>query len=137
MMILHINMPFQAVIGKLNHHCFGWVEDAQGFVFISGFDACWKAVLLRIRTIYSHQAGLTLIFLVIDFLAAGLGYTTRPQTYLSPFLEHPLEVTLSSLLLVSGMLIMGIVPMRIPCRSGSCSSRPSSCGCCTRATARW
>lgn len=128
MMIVHINMQFHAVIGKFNHHTFGWVEDAQGFVFISGFvvglvygarlirsgfEACRKAVLLRIRTIYSHQASLTLIFLAAALIAVGVGYTLKPQTYLAPFVEHPVEMTLSSLLLVSGTLNMGILPMYI------------------------
>lgn len=78
MMIVHVNMQFDAVIGKLNHHYLGWVEDAQGFVFISGFvvglvygarlirrgyDACRSSIFSRIKTIYSHQAGLILIFL--------------------------------------------------------------------------
>ncbi|MGL6043624.1 MAG: OpgC domain-containing protein, partial [Sandaracinobacteroides sp.] len=37
MTIIHANEILDTVAGKLNHHYFGWVEDAQGFVFISGF----------------------------------------------------------------------------------------------------
>ena len=36
MMIAHANAYLGAPLGKFNHHYFGWVEDAQGFVFISG-----------------------------------------------------------------------------------------------------
>ena len=34
--IVHFNGVTDVVLGKLNHHRFGWVQDAQGFVFISG-----------------------------------------------------------------------------------------------------
>ena len=128
MMIVHLNMQFDAIAGKLIHHYFGWVEDAQGFVFISGFvvgliygmrlirkgvENCRKAVHSRIRTIYSHQAGLTLIFLTTALLAASLGMTTKPQTYINAFIIHPVETTVGSLLLISGTLNMGILPMYI------------------------
>jgi hypothetical protein len=36
MVIIHANGILKTTFGKLNHHYFGWVEDAQGFVFMSG-----------------------------------------------------------------------------------------------------
>ncbi|MEO1294186.1 MAG: OpgC domain-containing protein, partial [Pseudomonadota bacterium] len=36
MMVIHTNDEVNSIIGKLNHHYFGWVENAQGFTFISG-----------------------------------------------------------------------------------------------------
>lgn len=34
--VFHFNTVLDTVLGKVNHHNVGWVEDAQGFVFISG-----------------------------------------------------------------------------------------------------
>lgn len=123
MMIIHMNMEFDAVIGKLNHHFFGWVEDAQGFVFISGLvvglvygkrllrkgeKECRTALHKRMRTIYSHQAGLIVIFLVAALIIPGVMVQGNA---LRPYAQDPVWFTLASLLLVSGSLHMGILPM--------------------------
>lgn len=123
MMIIHTNMEFGAVIGKLNHHYLGWVEDAQGFVFISGFvvglvygarlirrgaESCRIAVMKRVRTIYSHQAGLVLIFTLV-----ALSWSGASATLLSFYTDNPVLAPLASLGLLSGSRNMGILPMYI------------------------
>lgn len=125
MMIVHTNMEFGVAVGKLNHHSFGWVEDAQGFVFISGFvvglvyggrllrrglAACRTAVFSRIRTIYSHQAAL-----IVIFTAAALVWPHAREAgqYLRFYTDAPLLNPLASLLLVSGSMHMGILAMYI------------------------
>ncbi len=125
MMIIHVNVWTGVTIGKVNHHYFGWVEDAQGFVFISGFvvalvygrlltgsdpSACRRAVWARARTIYGHHA-----FLVACLLLASLAATLNgvsPQV-LRPFQEAPLAMALASLGLVGAARDMGILPMYI------------------------
>ncbi|KAA5606316.1 hypothetical protein F1188_07825 [Roseospira marina] len=128
MMIVHTDMDFDTLIGKLNHHSFGWVEDAQGFVFISGvvvglvyggrllrrgFPTCVRAVFKRIATIYSHQAGLILIFLASTLAFVTVVGPLPAGRYLAPVAADPLTTTVSSLLLVSGTANMGILPMYI------------------------
>lgn len=124
MMIMHANELLKAVLGKVNHHYFGWVEDAQGFVFLSGLvvglvysgrmlkkgDAMMhSAIWQRIRTIYSHQAGLILIFLA----AALMLPTDLGTSILSPYQNEPVVFTAASLLLVTGSKHMGILPMYV------------------------
>ncbi len=124
MMIMHSNEVLKATIGKLNHHYFGWVEDAQGFVFLSGLvvglvyggrmirkgNAVMKsAVWQRIRTIWSHQASLILIFLVAALLLpAGIG-----NGILRFYQNEPVVFTTASMMLVTGSRHMGILPMYI------------------------
>lgn len=126
MMIIHANMLLRAVAGKLNHHYFGWVEDAQGFVFISGMvvalvygrikmrqgdEAMGGAIRKRMRTIYSHQAGLILILLAVAlFTQAAFGFTSPS---LQIYTREPVGFALASLLLVTGSNHMGILPMYI------------------------
>ncbi len=121
--VVHINIITNVTLGKLNHHYFGWVEDAQGFVFISGLvvglvyggimlrkgaQKMRKAVWKRMQTIYMHQAGLIFIMLVTAFLFAQLGAV--PQI-LNGYFREPFVFTLASLGLVSGSAHMGILPM--------------------------
>lgn len=123
--IIHLNAIPRATLGKLNHHYFGWVEDAQGFVFISGFvvglvyggiylkrgkPALFKSIYGRARTIYSHQAGLILIFLAAALI---LGSMDTPLSYLRSYYNSPVVFTLSSLTLTSATAHMGILPMYI------------------------
>lgn len=126
MVVIHANEILKTVLGKLNHHYFGWVEDAQGFVFMSGlvvglvygsrylrhgYAAMRKAIWTRIRTIYSHQIFLILVFLVTMFLFLQLG-DTLPNV-LHPYQNEPVLFTLLSALLVTGSVHMGILPMYI------------------------
>lgn len=126
MMIIHANMLLKAVAGKLNHHYFGWVEDAQGFVFISGLVvalvygriglrkgevAMSAGIRKRMRTIYSHQVGLVLILFTTALLTQYFLGRTSPS--LRPYAEDPLAFLAASLLLVTGSAHMGILPMYI------------------------
>lgn len=123
MMIIHVNDVVDTVIGKLNHHYLGWVEDAQGFVFISGlvvglvyggillrksYGAMQNAIWRRISTIYTHQAGLIAIF-----AAAGLAalVTQTPAGILGSYQGDPVAFVAASLMLVSASSHMGILPM--------------------------
>lgn len=124
MAVLHYDGLVGSWLGKIHHHNFGWVEDAQGFVFISGIvvglvfgkrflqaptlGAIFGPILARVRTIYSHQAGLVAILLVA---ALGLGAYAGPD--LAPYREAPVTFTVSSLLLLSSSSNMGILPMYI------------------------
>lgn len=123
--VIHLNEVLNVTIGKLNHHYFGWVEDAQGFVFISGlvvgivygktylhkgYNAMRGRVWTRARTIYLHQAGLILIF---TLLAVKLGGLMVSSEILQPYLEEPIYFTATSLLLLSASTHMGILPMYI------------------------
>lgn len=122
--VVHFNYVTHSILGKLNHHRFGWVQDAQGFVFISGLVVglvygkkylraptvrdISRPVLARVRTIYTHQACLIGILLVV---ALVLGQMAPPE--LQSYVEEPVAFTLSSLMLVTASPQMGILPMYI------------------------
>ena len=125
MMVHHLNAFLGTTLGKLNHHRIGFVEDAQGFVFISGLvvglvygkgflrkgaAVMQHRVFARMRTIYSHQIGLALILLTAAFLLAALGVRTD---FLDPYLNEPILLPLTTALLVSGSMHMGILAMYI------------------------
>ncbi|MFO1106203.1 MAG: OpgC domain-containing protein [Amaricoccus sp.] len=122
--IVHFNGITDSVLGRLNHHRFGWVQDAQGFVFISGLvvglvygrkylrnpsiSAIYDPILRRVGTIYSHQAGLVLIL-----LAAALLLGSAAPSNLSAYQREPVAFTVSSLLLITASTHLGILPMYI------------------------
>ncbi len=123
--VAHFNMVLGVTAGRFSHHSFGWVEDAQGFVFISGivvglvygkrllrrgFRDCSDAVFRRIGTIYSHQAGLIVALLGAALILSRIGAV---PALLAGYAEHPVAFTLSSLSLVSASSNMGILPMYI------------------------
>jgi hypothetical protein len=124
MAVIHFNGPIGSWLANLHHQHFGWVEDAQGFVFISGMvvgmvygrkflkspsvRAIYRPILERMRTIYSHQLGLVLILLAA---ALALGANAPPD--FGPYQQAPATFTLSSLLLLSSSSNMGILPMYI------------------------
>lgn len=126
MMIIHANDILKTTFGKLNHHYFGWVEDAQGFVFLSGlvvglvyggkfikhgFAVMQRGIWARIRTIYSHQIGLIIIFSAATLIFAfGTGYIPG---ILSSYGNEPFAFPALSALLVTGSAHMGILPMYI------------------------
>jgi len=125
MMIAHANAYLSAPLGKWNHHYFGWVEDAQGFVFISGLvvalvyarsllrkgeAAMREGIGARVRKIYTYHAALILFFLACALLLPLIGIQAdilRQQA------EEPFVFTLASLFLITGTLHMGILPMYI------------------------
>jgi hypothetical protein len=122
--VAHFNGILRTEIGKINHLHFGWVEDAQGFVFISGMivalvyggrflksgdpAALRRQIWARIRTIYAHQTTLILIL-----LAAALTLGAGAPRYFAPYQEAPALFTATSLMLVSASAHMGILPMYI------------------------
>lgn len=124
MALLHFNGLTDSWLGYLHHGKFGWVEDAQGFVFISGLvvglvygrkflrkpriGAIFPPILARVRTIYAHQAALIFILLAA---ALALGELAAPD--LAPYREAPASFVAASLLLVSSSANMGILPMYI------------------------
>ena len=120
MLVAHANEVLQAILGKLNHHSFGWVEDAQGFVFISGLvvglvyggrlerfgaPAMVRAVVKRCREIYLYHAVVILLF-----LAAALTFAAHAPA-LRLYSTEPVVFTLASLGLVTASMDMGILPM--------------------------
>ncbi|WP_164738172.1 OpgC family protein [Frigidibacter oleivorans] len=123
MMIAHANAVLNAPIGRYNHHYIGWVEDAQGFVFISGLVVAmvYGKILLRkgrqamaegiggrIRKIYAYHAALILTFLVAALLLPMAGIRAD---ILGQQQDEPFVFTLASLMLTTGTLHMGILPM--------------------------
>ncbi len=124
MAVAHYNGLIGTWLGHLHHQYFGWVEDAQGFVFISGLvvglvygkkylrnpsvKAIYGPILARVRTIYSHQAGLVLIL-----LTAGLLLGPLAAADFGPYRDAPVTFAVSSLLLLSSSANMGILPMYI------------------------
>ena len=124
MVIVHTNETLNAVLGKLNHHYFGWVEDAQGFIFISGlvvglvygrkldrvsFDAMRDAMWKRCREIYKYHAGLIAIFLAAALVIPAAAGSAVLENYTA----SPVWFTASSLFLISASQNMGILPMYI------------------------
>lgn len=125
MCVVHMNGITDVVLGKLNHHYFGWVEDAQGFIFISGvvvglvygrilvqkgFAAMRRKIFRRVRTIYSHQIGLILI-LFTGALALG-AFEIYPAV-LVRYSEEGFPFIIASSLLIAASMHMGILPIYI------------------------
>ncbi|MEI4486008.1 OpgC domain-containing protein [Frigidibacter sp. MR17.14] len=123
MMVAHANAYLNAPLGHINHHYFGWVEDAQGFVFISGLvvglvyakrlmrkgpQAMRAGIFARVRTIYTYHAGLILAFLAAALLLPLAGIEAQ---ILKQQATEPVVFTLAEALLFTGTLHMGILPM--------------------------
>jgi hypothetical protein len=125
MMVTHAQGVLFAPWVVFNHHHFGWVEDAQGFVFLSGLvvamvygrrmlqqgeGAMRTAILSRVALIWRHHAGLVLLFLAAALALPRLGLGTD---LLAEQMAEPLAFTLASLGLVTGTPHMGILPMYV------------------------
>ncbi|SLN40974.1 OpgC protein [Roseivivax jejudonensis] len=125
MMIAHTTGQFWSIPGFYNHHALGFVEDAQGFVFISGFvvglvytklmdkrgaAGMRTGVLRRIRTIYTYQAAM-----ILGFAGAAVGLAAWGMTpgVLGQYLDAPFAFTLASLGLVTGSMHLGILALYI------------------------
>jgi hypothetical protein len=130
----HFNTILGTTLGMLNHHRLGWVEDAQGFVFISGLvvgvvygrkfmrrpDAIYAPILARVKTIYMHQAALILIL-----LAAALYLGPEAARQFRPYVEDPTTFSAASLMLLTASSNMGICwsprsPSASSPRDGTC-----------------
>ena len=126
MMVAHVAGTLGAPIGALSHHSIGWVEDAQGFVFVSGlvvglvygkrlirkgYEAVTGGVFARIGKIYRYQAMMILGFLFATLLSAAL--TGMVPGALRSYADEPVVFTLLSLLLIGSSMHMGILPMYI------------------------
>ncbi len=125
MMVTHVQGLVHAPWGVFNHHHFGWVEDAQGFVFLSGLvvgmvygrrligrgeAAMAAAIRARVGLIWRHHAALVLMALAMLAVLPALGLWSD---YLRPMAEHPLVFAAASLALLTGTIHMGILPMYI------------------------
>lgn len=123
MALAHFNMVTGVWLGNLHPQRFGWVDGAQGFVFVSGVlcgmvhgrtllregpAAARAALLARARVLYLYQAGLVLLL-----MAAALALRARAPEDLLPYLDAPVAFTLGSLALLSSSIHMGILPMYI------------------------
>ncbi|WP_102222705.1 OpgC domain-containing protein [Acidimangrovimonas sediminis] len=123
MTVAHVNVYLDTFIGKVNHHYIGWVEDAQGFVFISGFviglvytkrllrkgaQEMGGAVRTRMVHIWRYHAGLALLFLAAALILPRLGVHAD---ILDQQAKDPILFTLMEMGLVTGTLHMGILPM--------------------------
>lgn len=123
MTVAHANVYLDTFAGKVNHHYVGWVEDAQGFVFISGFviglvytkrlvrkgaDAMSGAVKARIFHIWRYHAALAILFLAAAVILPQVGIKAD---VLGQQAANPILFTLMELGLLTGTLHMGILPM--------------------------
>lgn len=118
----HFNGVLGVRIGLINHEYFGWVDVAQGFVFLSGLmvglvhgrryqaDPTGFAGPIRRRaaTIYLYQLALILLLCAAAHL---LGPRVPPV--LAPYLASPALFPVVSALLVTGSVHMGILPMYV------------------------
>lgn len=122
MLVAHANEFLVTVLFKFHHHYVGWVQDAQGFILISGLvvglvygkilrrggtGAMVRAIFARWRTIYFWHALLVLMLAVTVLVLPP----TIPDWLLKPFSDQPLGFTIGSLLLISSSDFMGILPM--------------------------
>jgi hypothetical protein len=123
MAVVHLDGVVDVTLGSINHHAVGWVEDAQGFVFISGFvvglvyggllarkgEAAMRSSLwARMRLIWTYHAALVLFILASALALQALGVLPN---IVGPFRAEPLIFTLLSLGLVSSGTFMDILPL--------------------------
>ena len=123
MMVVHFNNYLNGRLPKLNHHFFGFVEDAQGFVFLSGLvvglvygrvllkttaDQMGRAVRKRMGVIFRHHA---FICVMITAIAVGFHAYGREAPILAPFGETPFFFGVLSLFLLDGAFTISILPM--------------------------
>ena len=123
MAVVHLDGVVDVTLGKINHHALGWVEDAQGFVFISGFvvalvyggtlvrrgeGAMRTALWARMRLIWLYHAALVLFILASALLLQAFG---QEPNIAAPFRAEPVIFPLLSLALVSSGTFMDILPL--------------------------
>ena len=119
MTINHLNAILQTSIGRLTPGALGFVENAHGFVLMSGLvvglvygkrlirqgeAALNTAIRGRMRMIWTWHAALVLVFMAMTLLLPGVGV-------LSGYVADPVGLPLASLALVGASEHMGILPM--------------------------
>lgn len=123
MMIVHLNWGLQTTLGRLNHHKLGWVEDAQGFVLLSGFvigvvygkkiivgssQAATSSLWRRLRKLYFYNLALVAIIATFAALDPKGMSAINTEWESSPFLFAAL-----SALLLDAPRYLDILPMYI------------------------
>ncbi|WP_414897122.1 OpgC family protein [Rhodovulum sp. YEN HP10] len=121
MTMAHLSRDGHTLVGTLNHHRLGWVEDAQGFVFLSGLvigivygkrlirqsrAAMLQGLITRTRTIYIYHA-----LLMAAITLGVLLFYTRPSDLDPGWSEAPLLFSAFGFLLISAPRYLDILPM--------------------------
>jgi len=124
MMMVHLN-SIKPLLFEFNHHKFGYVEDAQGFVFLSGFvialvygrllqrtsfDVMRSSLYKRVQQLYLYNV----VCLAIVFALAYSGFKFADQIHdMARIGENGLQDVIISLLLINGPKYVDILPMYI------------------------
>lgn len=126
MMIVHLTFGDDIYyLPWINHHSLGLVEDAQGFVFLSGGviglvygrmmlratpQAMQSAIMGRIRLLFTHHL---LLVLVLTALALWFFGVPLPSGLYNAFGDNPIAFGILSALLLTGGPFIDILPMYI------------------------
>jgi len=121
MTVNHLNAILHTLIGRITPGALGFVENAHGFVLMSGLvvglvygkrllregtGALDDAILARMRMIWSWH-----VMLVLLFMAASLLFAAGAPSVLAGYVADPIGLPVASLLLVGASEHMGILPM--------------------------
>jgi hypothetical protein len=121
MMTAHLNYVLGGVLPTLNHHRLGWVEDAQGFVFVSGLvigivygkmllhgtsDKMISAIWRRMISIFRHHA-----FLAVAITMLAIFFADRAPEIYHRFGDMPVLYGALTLVLLAGPEYVDILPM--------------------------
>lgn len=125
MITTHFAILFPAELQYLKFHYFGYVEDAQGFIFLSGvtvaiaygrrlsrygFGPMFRAVLGRIGKIYLYQA---VLIVAITLLAVTFWDGETRRGMFAAFAEHPFAYPATSAALLTAAPFINILPLYI------------------------
>lgn len=125
MVTTHFAVLYPAELQYLKFHYFGYVEDAQGFVFLSGVTvgiaygrrlirdgvaSMFRSVLRRCRKIYLYQA---VLVISVTLLALAFWDGTTRDGMFAAFVEHPIAYPMTSLGLLTAAPFINILPLYI------------------------